>query len=31
MTVAGVAFDVEQIEGPRIEKLLVRLPPAATP
>ena len=31
VTVAGVEFDVEQIEGPRIEKLLVRLPPAATP
>lgn len=31
VTVAGVAFDVEQIEGPRIAKLLVQLPPAATP
>ena len=27
VTVAGVEFAVEQVEGPRIEKLLVRLPP----
>ena len=27
VTIAGVEFAVEQVEGPRIEKLLVRLPP----